>query len=158
MRLVVSLILGSCFVVGASVSAVGLESKYPVAAQFRRGMQAVRPCEQLIDIFSRYLQCTIDAIGPRGENSLVPLAYAAGVRHEEFIQRARNSDFFASSSASLIRKELKEMHTNMHTYCDLFLTDAECHEFELHMLRYPDEAETMPRKAPPTARGTPKVN
>lgn len=99
-------------------------------AQFRRGMEAVRPCERFIDVSSRYFRCTQDATWGTNTtgNTSVPLAYSMGVDHEKFLHEARNNDYIALITATLINDNLKKAKgTTVTTYCNYFKVD--CQEF-----------------------------
>ena len=117
------------------------ERQTRAVAQFRRGMEAVRPCEQFIDVSSRYFRCTQDATwGTTRGNTSVPLAYSMGVDHEKFLHEARNNDVNGLITAGLINDYLKKTKgLKVSNYCAFFKVD--CREFSKYWLlmktRYP---------------------
>lgn len=114
-------------------------------AQFRRGMEAMRPCERLIDVPSRYFKCRQEATwGTTTGNTSVPQAYLLGAQHEEFLHEARNNDIHALITSGLINDKLKKLKGITATgYCIFFKVD--CREFSKYWLmmkaRYPRSQE-----------------
>ena len=113
------------------------EARTRAIAQFRRGMDAVRPCERFIDISQSYFDCTRVATWGTGRGNIsIPMTYLLGAEHEKFLHEFRNNDIGALITSGSIRDDLKKLHVNkLSAYCAFF--DLDCQEFKGYWMRLP---------------------